>query len=157
MSDKFNLEKYELIQMITNLEETDIDVIRKIKKSIDFAYSDRTYYIADIQLDTVKNNGEIILKTGWTRGSVRDRFRDKRNGYVGVHKIHREYKLNAKLAECLNDYINNKFACKNSIYEFTGKTEMIDKDVYKVEQIIRACDKFIKYNSNKIKGRGRIN
>ena len=153
-------EKYDLIKKIINLDDNnDSDIINKMNKAYNFAYGDRIFYIAEIELDKVKNKGEIILKTGWTRGSVKKRFSDKRNGYVKIVKVHKEYLLPPKLAEELNNYINNKFACgrKGAIYDYTGKTETIDNDEHPIQRVINACNYFIKKNGGDIQGRGKIN
>jgi len=163
MKTKINImkvKKFDVIKRITKLNDrTDEDILRKVEKSIGMAYDDRIFYIADIQLCNDRNSGEIVLKAGWTRGTVKKRYSDKRNGYIGVVKIHKEYLINPKLAEELNRHINKKFACGKSgaIYNFTGKTEMIDTSKYKVEDIIKACDRFIKKNKDIIKGRGKLN
>jgi DNA polymerase sigma len=152
--------KYEVIRRITKLnEKTDLDILKKLDKAIGMAYDDRTFYIAEIELCDERNNGEIILKTGWTRKTVKERYADKRNGYKGVHKIYKEYKINPNLAEELNKYINNKFACgkEGAMHNFTGKTEMIDTNKYSVEDIIKECDHFIDVNKYTITGRGKIN
>ena len=151
--------KYDLIKLITELDDdADSDILDKMYKAVDFAYGDRTFYIADIQLDNVKNNGEIVLKTGWTRGTVKSRFSDKRNGYDGVSKIHKEYLLSPEMAEALNNYINDKFANgKNSRFNYMGKTETIDDSEYPIEYIIFECDYFIKKNTEEFNGRGKIN
>lgn len=153
-------EKYNVMRRVTKLnEQTDWDILRKIDKAIGMAYDDRVFYIADIQLCNDRNEGEIILKTGWTRGTVKSRFSDKRNGYLGVSKIHKEYTLNPNLAEELNKFINDKFACgkEGATHNFTGKTEMIDTEKYSVQDIIDACEHFICINKYTITGRGKIN
>jgi len=152
--------KYQLMRRITKLnEQGDWDIIRKLEKSIGMAYDDRIFYIADIQLCSDRNDSEVVLKTGWTRSSVKQRYSDRRNGYVGVVKIHKEYTLNPKLAEELNKYINNKFACgkEGATHNFTGKTEMIDVTKYSVKDIIESCEHFIDINKYTITGRGKIN
>lgn len=152
--------KYNLMRRITKLnEQSDWDIIRKLDKAIGMAYDDRVFYIADIQLCNERNGGEVVLKTGWTRGTVKSRFADRRNGYVGVVKIHKEYNLNPKLAEELNKHINNKFACgkDGATHNFTGKTEMIDTEKFTVEDIISECEHYILVNKYTINGRGKIN
>lgn len=157
--EDINSKKLALIEKIIAMTENDMDVLNKMEKAYDFAYANRTFYIADIELDKVKNNGEIVMKTGWTRGTVKGRFSDKRNGYVNVVKVHKEYHLNAKLAEELNNYINSKFACgKEGVkHDYTGKTETIDSDEHPINRIINACNYFIKKNESIINARGKIN
>ena len=160
MNESMKEAKYNLMRRITKLnEQSDWDIIRKLDKSIGMAYDDRVFYIADIQLCNDRNDGEVILKTGWTRSSVKQRFSDKRNGYLGVVKIHKEYLICPKLAEELNNFINNKFACgkEGATHNFTGKTEMIDTEKYSVQDVIDACDHFIDVNKYTITGRGKIN
>lgn len=153
-------DKYKVIRKVTKLnEKTDWDIIRKLDKAISMAYDDRTFYIADIKLCSERNKGEIVLKTGWTRGTIKSRFSDKRNGYVGVDKVYKKYTLNPRLAEELNKYINKKFACgrNGAKYNFTGKTEIINRNEHPIDSIIKACEHFIHNNKYNYTGRGKVN
>lgn len=156
-------EKLVLIQRILRLAEGDFDIINKMHKAIDFAYAPRTVYVAAIQLDSVKNNGEEVLKTGWTRNTVDERFSDRRNGYTGVNKLYEKFVVSPKMAEEVNKHINKKFACgvKGAKHIFMGKTEMIDiPDSERDEvasDVIKEIKRFIEINKHNISGRGKVN
>lgn len=149
--------KNKLLTIIANLDEDkDKDVIEKMIKAYDFAYKNRCFYVCDIELDDVRNSGEIILKAGWTRVNPDYRYSDKRNGYKGVHKVYFEEILNPKLCEELEKHIKTKYACgkDNARYNFLGKTEAI----YETSPvlIVEECKKFITDYTGEL-GRGKIN
>lgn len=167
--------KDDITSIIEKLDdEKDKDILKKMLQAYNFAYKDRYFYIAEIKLDSkeywmnkgfsykeseikARNKGEIVLKTGWTRKeNIESRFLDKRNGYIGLNKLYRKYKLNPKLCEELEKYIKKNYTLKNNNFNFLGKTEVIDTSKYTPEFIINVCDNYIK-TYNKALGRGRIN
>jgi len=149
-----------LISQIRQLNtEEDRAVIKRLNKTLADAFAPRKFYIIDLKLDYDKNNGEIVLKTGYTRNTIESRFNDKRNGYLRVETIHREWDLPPSLSEKLNKHINDKYACGKcgAKYNFTGKTEVIDTDLHDIDTIISECERFIEQYKYFLTGRGKIN
>lgn len=144
---------YSIIQLLDT--NKDKDILEKMLKAYEFAYKDRCFYVCDIELDKIKNNGEIVLKAGWTRVNPKYRYSDKRNGYIGVKTIYFQEWLNPKLCEALEKHIKGKYACgRRARYNFLGKTEAI----YDASPtlIIQECINFISNYKGEL-DRGKIN